>query len=95
MIDSQTQVIILAFSRVSNTVLHKRPYTLSCYAVRDEALVWMKNFLSSRQHSVVFDGTALGKANVISCVPQGTVLGPLLFLDYVNDLPNNLKSTIY
>ena len=55
---------------------------------------WIKGFLSSRSHEVVVNGTSSETQEVTSGVPQGTIRGPLLFLLYINDIDENLNSTI-
>ena len=51
----------------------------------------VSNYLSQRKQSVLLDGTKSTEANVLSCVLQGTFLGPLLLLTFINDLPESTK----
>ena len=53
-----------------------------------------RRFLSNRHQLVVLNGQASSWANVKAGVPQGSMLGPLFFLIYINDLSENLKSTV-
>ena len=55
---------------------------------------WIEDFLSNRTQKVLVNGEKSDPVNVLSGVPQGTVLAPLLFLCYVNDLPSLVKSKI-
>ena len=62
------------------------------HGVRDHTNNWIRSFLENRKQEVVLDGSLSDWADVLSRVPQGTVLGPLLFLAYINDIPDSLRS---
>ena len=55
---------------------------------------WISYFLSYRSQKVMVGGKISDSVNVLSGVPQGIILGPLLFICYINDLPNTIKSKI-
>ncbi len=56
--------------------------------------MWIKKFLMDRKQTVVLEGECSYKATVSSGVPQGSVLGPFLFLFYINDIPEWLRAKV-
>ena len=90
----QTDVCVLDFSKAFDKVGHKRlGQKLEWYGVEDSTNKWIGSFLSGRTQSVVVDGESSSTVPVISGVPQGSVLGPCLFLFYINDISAGLTST--
>ena len=89
----QTDAISLDFSRAFDIVPHKRLLLkMNYYGIRN-LLPWITDFLTLRKQSVVIDGEHSRFVTVTSGLPQGTVLAGLLFLIFINDLPDSVKKS--
>ena len=80
-----------AFDKVLNTRLLQK---LSAYGIEGKVLCWIADFLSDRKMRIMVRGEYSEWVDVISGVPQGSVLGHILFLSYVNDIPETVNCSI-
>ena len=77
-----------AFDKVDHALLIKK---LQSYGIHPQVVNWIRSFLSDRSKQVVIDGHLSLAALIIRGVPQGTVLGPILFLIFINDISYCIK----
>ena len=90
----QTDIILLDFSKAFDKVSHQLLlFKLEHYGIRDNILNWISSFLPDRTQRVMCEYCISDSVDVLSGVLQGSVLGPLLFLIYIDDILQHVDST--
>ena len=88
-------VIYTDFRKAFDSVPHRRLLSkLHSYGIRGKLLRWLEAFLTGRRQRVTVNGALSNWTEVSSGIPQGSVLGPVLFTLFVNDLPREVTSTV-
>ena len=91
----QVDMILLDFSKAFASVPHCRLLKkLKFYHIENQVIQWIEKWFTARKQCVLLDGESSDHVPVLSGVLQGTVLGPMMFLIYINDITEDISSQL-